>query len=440
VYKFDKNGNLLWQRQPIGWHNSYGFASLVVDQRDGSVVATAEDAGAMVRLDADGNTIWTRPNLSPPEDNMTYSRNAIDPTENVVYVAGQTAGNLYKINLTNGDIIWTKYIGGVLETPTVDPFDKSIYVGKAYSREIVKVDKDSNILWGPLNLGYGTWYLETTTAEVFSLTNTNTECLADGPAYATVNVQPNTCITIEVIVDPNAFYLTGYNFGMQRFGFNYTGEITAISCYNDEGKQWAIELKENTQMDGFGTYSKVAYALKPEGQNRVEDLYIEICGTDVQIGTCFSAHIADFGIAPQTGNTCDQCINSAFFGSCPLIGTKKPAPTEPCQTLIELSSFIAKPGNGKVTLNWTTESEIDNAGFNIYRAASENGEYVKINDSLIASKAGAAQGASYQFIDSNVRNRKTYYYKLEDIDLRGNSTMHGPVSATPKWIFGIFGK
>jgi hypothetical protein len=31
-----------------------------------------------------------------------------------------------------------------------------------------------------------------------------------------------------------------------------------------------------------------------------------------------------------------------------------------------------------------------------------------------------------------VKNRTTYYYKLEDIDLNGKSTMHGPVSAMPK--------
>jgi hypothetical protein len=38
----------------------------------------------------------------------------------------------------------------------------------------------------------------------------------------------------------------------------------------------------------------------------------------------------------------------------------------------------------------------------------------------------------YQFIDENVQNRKTYYYKLEDIDIFGKSTMHGPVSVMPK--------
>jgi hypothetical protein len=61
------------------------------------------------------------------------------------------------------------------------------------------------------------------------------------------------------------------------------------------------------------------------------------------------------------------------------------------------------------------------------------------NSSLIPAQGSATKGASYEFIDTNVQNRKTYYYKLEDIDLNGQSTMHGPVSATPRWIWGIFG-
>jgi fibronectin type 3 domain-containing protein len=109
-------------------------------------------------------------------------------------------------------------------------------------------------------------------------------------------------------------------------------------------------------------------------------------------------------------------------------------------TLIELSSFIAAPKSGKIIISWNTESETDNAGFNIYRSESENGEYVKINNSIIPTQGSSTQGASYQFIDNNVKNRKTYHYKLEDVDLNGTSNMHGPVSATPRWIFGIFGR
>ena len=114
-------------------------------------------------------------------------------------------------------------------------------------------------------------------------------------------------------------------------------------------------------------------------------------------------------------------------------------PTAVCvpPTVINLSTFIATPKASKVILQWSTESEIDNAGFNPYRSESENGEYFEINDSLIPAQGSSTQGASYEFIDNDVQNRKTYYYKLEDICLNGTSTMHGPVSATPRLIFGM---
>jgi hypothetical protein len=109
-------------------------------------------------------------------------------------------------------------------------------------------------------------------------------------------------------------------------------------------------------------------------------------------------------------------------------------------TVVSLIDFNAIPGNRMVTLVWSTESEIDNAGFNLYRSTSEDGDYTKINTSLIPAQGSSTQGASYEFTDTDVRNRKTYYYRLEDIDLNGQSTMHGLVSATPTWIFRIFRK
>jgi hypothetical protein len=112
----------------------------------------------------------------------------------------------------------------------------------------------------------------------------------------------------------------------------------------------------------------------------------------------------------------------------------------PVPTLVELASFTATASNGLVKLEWVTASEVDNAGFNIYRAKAENGPYEKINDSLIAGAGSTAAGAAYVFIDENVKNRKTYYYKLEDMDLNGATTMHGPESATPRFIFRIFGR
>ncbi len=132
------------------------------------------------------------------------------------------------------------------------------------------------------------------------------------------------------------------------------------------------------------------------------------------------------------GNICDNCPDTYNPGqedsddngigdACDLI-------------LVELSSFTASPLNAEVLIEWSTESEIDNAGFNIYRSESEEGDYLKITDKLIPAEGSPALGAYYKFVDEDVENRKTYYYKLEDIDLNGVSTLHGPVGATPRRI------
>jgi len=101
-------------------------------------------------------------------------------------------------------------------------------------------------------------------------------------------------------------------------------------------------------------------------------------------------------------------------------------------TLITLSSFRAEASNKKVVLTWTTESEINNAGFNIYRSETEQGDFVKINKALIPAQGSATQGATYSFIDENVKNKTTYYYRLEDVELNGTTTTHFTVSATPR--------
>ena len=103
----------------------------------------------------------------------------------------------------------------------------------------------------------------------------------------------------------------------------------------------------------------------------------------------------------------------------------------PEPTVVSMSSIKATPSDGQVTVKWKTESEINNAGFNVWRA-----EFEKINNSLIPAKGSPTQGESYQFIDKNVQNRNNYLYKLEDIDLSGKSMFHDPVSAIPRGIYG----
>ncbi|MEM8862571.1 MAG: hypothetical protein AAGD96_30040, partial [Chloroflexota bacterium] len=81
-----------------------------------------------------------------------------------------------------------------------------------------------------------------------------------------------------------------------------------------------------------------------------------------------------------------------------------------------------------VTITWSTETEFDTAGFNIFRSESADGEFVQINQQLIPGKAEAAAGAVYTWEDSSAVRGVTYYYKLEDVEYNNTRTLHAPFS------------
>ena len=85
------------------------------------------------------------------------------------------------------------------------------------------------------------------------------------------------------------------------------------------------------------------------------------------------------------------------------------------------------PAASVVVVEWTTESEVDLAGFNLYRSESPDGPYVKVNTALIPGSPDPLLGGKYVYTDTNVVAGYTYYYKLEDVDLDGTTTLHGPI-------------
>ena len=114
-----------------------------------------------------------------------------------------------------------------------------------------------------------------------------------------------------------------------------------------------------------------------------------------------------------------------------------PVPEDDCDdadvaTAVELLSFTATGDRRSIVLNWETASEIDNLGFNVYRAEAVDGHRIKINAELIPSQVppGSPYGATYEFRDLAVGPHRTYLYWLEDVDIYGNTQLHGPVEAS----------
>jgi len=103
-----------------------------------------------------------------------------------------------------------------------------------------------------------------------------------------------------------------------------------------------------------------------------------------------------------------------------------------------------------IRIEWETETEVDTAGFNIYRREGEEGEFVQLNEQLIPSEGSPVTGASYVYVDENVASGQTYYYQLEDVEFDNSRERHEvfeytaqiewwiPITATFSILCGIF--
>lgn len=90
---------------------------------------------------------------------------------------------------------------------------------------------------------------------------------------------------------------------------------------------------------------------------------------------------------------------------------------------VALNTFSASAAGKAVTLQWSTSAESNNAGFHVHRSLNAGGPYTRITTRLIPPR----RDGEYTFIDKDVQAGNRYYYKLEDIDAGGKSTLHGPV-------------
>ena len=94
--------------------------------------------------------------------------------------------------------------------------------------------------------------------------------------------------------------------------------------------------------------------------------------------------------------------------------------------------------SGEIVIRWITESELNNAGFNILRSDKRNGEFTKINTSLIAGHGTTSERNTYEWKDTSAKPNVVYYYQIQDVSLDGDvnilrqSRLKGDVSPAGK--------
>lgn len=108
------------------------------------------------------------------------------------------------------------------------------------------------------------------------------------------------------------------------------------------------------------------------------------------------------------------------------------------QLPVSLSFFRATLENSQVVIRWTTESELDNAGFNILRSQRKDAEYKQINTTLIQGAGTTGERTTYKWVDQTAKAGVVYYYQIEDVSFAGErnvlttSRLKGYISAKNK--------
>ena len=131
--------------------------------------------------------------------------------------------------------------------------------------------------------------------------------------------------------------------------------------------------------------------------------------------------------------------DALYWGDADDIGT--PGHREGGALPVELSSFsMTRNEAGAVVLTWTTESEVDNAGFNLRRSEKRASGFTLLNPALIAGAGTTGERQMYTFTDTSAKPGVEYYYQIEEVAFDGKPEtlamrmLRGPVSASNRML------
>jgi len=91
----------------------------------------------------------------------------------------------------------------------------------------------------------------------------------------------------------------------------------------------------------------------------------------------------------------------------------------------------AKDEAPKNSLKWTTASEVENFGFDIFRSESEEGPFEKRTDDPLPGAGTTDEPQSYLWEDFDIEKGKDYYYYIESISMAGVRERFSPIIKAP---------
>lgn len=96
---------------------------------------------------------------------------------------------------------------------------------------------------------------------------------------------------------------------------------------------------------------------------------------------------------------------------------------------VEMSSFTATlSSETMINLQWTTESESNILGFNVYRSEDVELAHASKLNAIVIEGTNSSTQHTYSFTDHEFEAHTTYFYWLESIEMNSEICFYGPVS------------
>ena len=161
----------------------------------------------------------------------------------------------------------------------------------------------------------------------------------------------------------------------------------------------------------------VAWALPTnEGDGRSSILRRHV-SAEPKEGTLMDAWV----LASDTGFTQDMHdTTQSYYGFSRDVGT--PGFRAGGALPVELSHFHPErqKDTGVVVITWSTQSELNNAGFFIKRSQQRSGQFMVVNPAMIPGAGTTSEKQFYTYTDTTAQPNVVYYYQIEDVSFDGD--------------------
>lgn len=210
---------------------------------------------------------------------------------------------------------------------------------------------------------------------------------------------------------------------VERTGTATNTDVSTAKLYHDLNKNGVVDggdTQVGTTQSFAGTPASVTFSGLNYSPSTSENLLI----------------VYDVAPGANTSNTAGAYMGTGYVAGALLTTVTFNGITTADQPLpVELVSFTAQILDNKtVFLKWDTQSEVENAGFNILRrdpgSASFNLIASYTNNDSLRGLGTSTTGKLYNFTDTRVTSGWTYQYKVQSVSTNGTTKDLNTISVT----------